>query len=183
MKRASKRGAETRARILKAARELLAKTGPESLTLRGVAARAEVSLGNLQFHYADLDALLAGLLEQELGDTEDIIRTQAGHGEVARAGVDVLLAQHADVASTRLLFSLWALALGRPAVRRLLRKFYAGFRARVAAHLTGCDVDERAWLIVALLEGSAVLRNLEPNTRSPHDAALRALLLSLAGGR
>ena len=55
-KRVNRRGAETRARILEAARGLLVQTGPESLTLRGVAARAELSLGNLQFHYPDLDA-------------------------------------------------------------------------------------------------------------------------------
>ncbi len=100
------------------------------------------------------------------------------------AGIDVLLDQHGDLASTRLFFSLWALALGRPALRRLLRRFYADFAARVADTLPkGPDQDARAWLIVALLEGSSVLRTIEGVTRSPYDQALKKALLEVASGR
>ena len=184
-KRVNRRGAETRARILDAARGLLVETGPESLTLRGVAARAELSLGNLQFHYPDLDALLADLLQHGLQGTEDAIRRRSvDHGEdVVTAGADVLLAQHDDPASIRLFFSLWALAVGRPALRRLLRRFYVDFVARVARSLPpGPHAEDRAWLIVALLEGSSVLRTLAGAKRNAHDAALKEALLSLANG-
>lgn len=185
-KRGNRRGAETRARILEAARGLLAETGPESLTLRGVAARAAVSLGNLQFHYPDLDALLADLLQHGLQGTDEAIqRRSVDHGEdVVKAGTDVLLAQHDDPASIRLFFSLWALAVGRPALRRLLRRFYTDFVARVARSLPpGPHAEDRAWLIVALLEGSSVLRTIEGAKRSAREVVLREALLSLATGK
>jgi AcrR family transcriptional regulator len=186
VKRATTRGAETRARILEAARELLVESGPESLTLRGVAARAALSLGNLQFHFPNLDALLVGLLQQGMASTDEAIRRRAAdrNQDVLTAGIDVLLDQHGDLASTRLFFSLWALALGRPALRRLLRRFYADFAARVADTLPkGPDQDARAWLIVALLEGSSVLRTIEGVKRNPNDQALKKALLAVASGR
>jgi AcrR family transcriptional regulator len=185
VKRQNRRGAETRARILDAARGLLVESGPESLTLRGVAARAELSLGNLQFHFANLDSLLIELLQQGMETTDEVIRRRAidRNQDVFTAGVDVLMAQHGDQASTRLFFSLWALALGRPTLRRLLRRFYEDFAGRVARSLPpGPNQEERAWIVVALLEGSSVLRTLEGVERNSHDQALKRALLAVASG-
>lgn len=55
---------DLRRALITAARELLRETGPAKLTLRGVAARAEVSPAAPYRHFADRDALLAGVAEQ-----------------------------------------------------------------------------------------------------------------------
>lgn len=55
---------DLRRALITAARELVRETGPAKLTLRGVAARAEVSPAAPYRHFADRDALLAGVAEQ-----------------------------------------------------------------------------------------------------------------------
>jgi len=187
IRRITRRGLEARARILAAARAALIEEGPPALTLRGVAARAELSLGNLQFHFADVEALLTALLETELDAAMAAIAdARAGAGDPLDAALDVLLQQHGDVDLAKLYFSLWAFAVGRPAIAALLRRFYAGFVARVVAYVGGADqggaadLEQRAWLFVALLEGASVLRAIAGD--ADRDQALRSALRRILAG-
>ena len=186
-RRITRRGQEARARILAAARAALIEEGPAALTLRGVAARAELSLGNLQFHFADVEALLTALLEGEMDAAMvTIADARTAAGDPLDAALDVLLQQHRDADLAKLYFSLWAFAVGRPAIAALLRRFYAEFVARVATYVrdadqgAAADLEQRAWLFVALLEGSSVLRVIAGQPR--HDEALRSVLRRILAG-
>jgi AcrR family transcriptional regulator len=186
-RRITRRGQEARARILAAARATLIEEGPAALTLRGVAARAELSLGNLQFHFADVEALLTALLETEMDAAMAAITdARAGAGDPLNAALDVLLQQHRDAGLAKLYFSLWAFAVGRPAIAALLRRFYADFVARVVTYVRDADqggapdLEQRAWLFVALLEGASVLRVIAG--QASHDEALRGALQRILAG-
>lgn len=54
---------DTRDRILAALRTMLARCGPDGITLEGVAAEAGVSKGGLLYHFPSKAALYLGLLE------------------------------------------------------------------------------------------------------------------------
>jgi AcrR family transcriptional regulator len=61
---ASARGAETRQRIVEAALELFKEKGYDGTTMRAVAQRAGVSLGNAYYYYASKDDLVLGFYDQ-----------------------------------------------------------------------------------------------------------------------
>src|SRR3954452_16592520 len=55
--------------ILRAAYDVAARQGVEALTVRAVAARADVSHGTVLFHFSRRDALVASLLDNVLDAT------------------------------------------------------------------------------------------------------------------
>lgn len=189
-RRFTAKGLETRTRIVRAGREALVADGPEALALRSVAARAGMSLGNLQFYFADLDALLAAILAEELrAGAAAVEAARAGATDPIEATLDVLLGQHDDIVTVKVFFSLWAFAVGRPKMARILREFYAELVAQlgremsvVRADLSDEERETRAWLFVALLEGSSVLRALRKRGDETHSAALREKLRELLLG-
>lgn len=72
---ASARGEQTVAAILEAARDVLVEEGYPSLTMRNVAKRAGMTVGNLSYYYAKRDDLLHDLLEAVIqGYVEDFDR-------------------------------------------------------------------------------------------------------------
>ena len=54
---------DTKAHIIQAATTVLKDFGTEGLTMRKVATEAEMSLGNLQYHFRNQTALMAGLAD------------------------------------------------------------------------------------------------------------------------
>lgn len=175
-----KRADETRARILDAAEALLVSGGAAALTLRGAAKEAGIALGNLQYHYASLDALLSAVLSRVLSrGAERVAGSPGGRG----AAVDALLADHDDARLVRLFVELWALAAARPELRPPMVAFYDAYAAALAAGLVALGLprrraDVRARLMIALLEGLALFRSgVCGERRADVDAAARALLI------
>jgi len=68
------RGEETRERILKAALDLFRERGYDDTTMRAVAERAGVSLGNAYYYYASKESLLQGYYAQSHADHVAAIR-------------------------------------------------------------------------------------------------------------
>lgn len=74
----------------------------------------------------------------------------------------------------------------RPAIAAVLRDFYATLIARIASYVPGAnqrhaaDLEQRAWLFVALLEGASVLRAI--GRGGNHDQALRSALRPILAG-
>ena len=62
------RGIETKQHIIQSALAVLKEVGAEGLTMRGVSARAAMSLGNLQYHFKDKSALLGGVAAYYFGE-------------------------------------------------------------------------------------------------------------------
>ncbi|WNV73955.1 TetR family transcriptional regulator [Geodermatophilus sp. DSM 44513] len=73
-----------RRRLLEAARDLVARSGP-GVGLEAVAARAGVGIGTLYRHFPDRAALLAALVADRLADTADRLAATAGDEDPAWA--------------------------------------------------------------------------------------------------
>ncbi len=72
---ASERGQQAVAAILTAARDVLVEEGYPRLTMRNVAERADITVGNLSYYYANKEDLLHDLLEAVIqGYVEDFDR-------------------------------------------------------------------------------------------------------------
>lgn len=67
-----------RALLLAEARALLTEGGPANLNLRNLAARAGIAAGSVYHHYANKNALLAGLAAEGFRELEDALRLAAG---------------------------------------------------------------------------------------------------------
>lgn len=61
------RSAETRAKVVRAATECVAELGFRAATMGAIADRAGVSLGAIQHHFGEKDALLDAVLEAAIG--------------------------------------------------------------------------------------------------------------------
>jgi AcrR family transcriptional regulator len=191
----SARGAETKARSLDAARELLVRGGAANLTMRGVAAQAGIALGNLQYHFATLELLLEALLTRELEAGQERIRSSFAAGTAASRAlplakiVDVLLGDHDDDALVRLFIGFWSLAAINPSLRPRLRAFYDGWARLVAQALVARSVApkkalRRARLFLACLEGLSLFRSgVAGHPDDPPRKEARELLLRVLEDR
>ncbi|MET8557155.1 TetR family transcriptional regulator [Streptomyces sp. NPDC004959] len=167
-----------RTRLLDATLDVLVSDGAAGLTHRKVAARADVPLGSVTYHFASLAELQAAAFARYVA-----LRTEefaAAFAEVPdRAGLlDVLVAQVREVTERRrsavLGFELHLAALRDPGLRSLTEEWTAASRT-VLARLTGPATANR---VDALLEG-LILRALLATAPEPEEetrAALSALL-------
>ena len=164
------KGQERSETILDAAERLLVDEGHAALSLRAVAQRAGIRLGNLQYYFSTREelvrALLARILERATLRIEERMGA-AGEGPGAlEAALEPLLEEQLDPASYRLFYDLWALAAREPAIAAELRTFYTRYTAAVAKllrqaapELSRAEARARAELLVALLEGLSLFRS------------------------
>ncbi|CAM3403690.1 TetR/AcrR family transcriptional regulator [Corallococcus sp. ZKHCc1 1396] len=164
------KGTERVGSILDAAMDVLVQDGAAGLSLRGVAQRAGVSLGNLQYYFPTkqdvVRALLARYLEQALQRVH--ARVEGGGSEPAqrlRHAVDAVLEDQDSPHACQFLAELWALAARDAMVADALAVFYAGYRAAVVEllrellpDLTPARRERRAALLVAFFEGLSLFR-------------------------
>lgn len=180
---ATARGGATRDRIVLAARTVAVQRGPGGLTLRAVAAKSAISLSNLQYHFGSQDELLRAVLDAELASGEAFVAhaIAACPEDPLGAAIDALLDLQHQRGAARLFFSLWAMATTSRSFRAALHAFYAGFVERIA--LVGPpEAKQRAWLVVALLEGASLFRcGVAGTTDALQEAALRTQLRALIG--
>jgi AcrR family transcriptional regulator len=72
--RQDRRRAATRAEILSAARELLLEVGPEAISLRQVARRADFSPGALYTYFSSRDEIIASLFKESFERLDSYLR-------------------------------------------------------------------------------------------------------------
>ncbi|CAM4037815.1 TetR family transcriptional regulator [Corallococcus exiguus] len=185
------KGTERVERILDATMEVLAGDGYAGLSLRVVAQRAGVSLGNLQYYFPTkqdvVRALLARYLEQALQRVRE--RMAGGGSEPAqrlRLAVDAILEDQDSPHACQFFAELWAMAARDTMVADTLTVFYAGYRAGVVELLRELSPDltparrgRRAALLVALFEGLSLFRgggNLRGASVPGLEQELRVLL-------
>jgi len=125
------RGAETRRRILDAAREVLVERGYSGTSTRGVAERAGVPLSLVHYHFGDKRSLLVDVLEAEnerlLVRQTELYDAPGPLAEKWRAACDFL---DEDLRSgyVRVLWELWAAGLADEALAAHWRAATAGWR-------------------------------------------------------
>ncbi|WP_257463115.1 TetR/AcrR family transcriptional regulator [Archangium lipolyticum] len=191
---ASRKGQERSEAILDAAQRLLVDEGHAALTLRGVAQRAGIRLGNLQYYFATREelvrALLARVLERATARLEERMGAAGDPAEALDESLKALLEDQLDPASYRLFYDLWALAAREPAIAAELRTFYARYTdtvaerlGQLAPRLSRAETRARAELLVALLEGLSLFRSGtvgEPDRKV--EAELRRVVSWLTAG-
>jgi AcrR family transcriptional regulator len=124
--------------ILRAAYDVAARQGLEALTLRAVAARADVSHGTVLFHFKRKRELVASLLDRVLyatavlrvpDDVAQITRPSDRMHALLRAEMDRL---SADPRHFRLLLDYWTIgvrsAVIRQKIRTALERYREGFK-------------------------------------------------------
>lgn len=120
---------DTRAKIMRAAREVLATVGYAHLTMRLVAREAGLAVGNLVYHYPSkrslIHALILSLTEYYRTKSSTFLR-KSGSG--TRDGLPGLIRYYmrdsVDTETSRLFRELWAMALHDSAIAAAMDRFY-----------------------------------------------------------
>ena len=126
-----------RDRVLDAYTDVVVTTGPETVTLEGVAAAAGVSKGGLLYHFGSKDALLGGLLAraEELTDAD----IAAGHADPDGLAAYYLRTSFDDPAADssvfRVVVALYKLASTEPRAAAAARTVLERWRAELTAAL------------------------------------------------
>ncbi|WP_406195018.1 TetR family transcriptional regulator [Kitasatospora sp. NBC_01560] len=189
--RASAKGEQTRARLLAAARELLAGDGTVPFTTRNVAALGGVTHGMCHYHFQNRSDLIVAVVEsirpEWITPLEEAV---AGPGTFAERAerVVAMLAQPEAGDLSRLHSALHWFAAGDERVRESLEGEYRRWREcfvalyRTLADEQGGGFDPRplAEAAAAGTDGLAALQSL--GARIDSAPVMRALVLGLAAG-
>lgn len=163
------RGAETRSRLLGAARELIIEVGWGAVSTRMVASRAGVPTGSVHYHFASVDGLLRATSTQALSAV-----TAEARAGLAADGVDegvqrlaeLVSLTAADDGSRVLLGEIFLQATRDDAIRSDVALLLAELRDDVVRWLVrqGRTEDARATatVLVAALDALGMHRSLDP---------------------
>ncbi len=159
------KGASTRHRILEETRALLAEKGLDGLVLREVASNSGIQLGNLQYYFPNLEALLAAVIQSAAEQDIQIMQSAlAAHNnpeaQLRNMIRELVTRWRADSAVVWASLSVLALRKGqfRGLYKDIYREHYASI-VEVLQHvrpgLTETEYQLRARLITALTDGAA----------------------------
>lgn len=160
---------DRRDRIVEACLEVIGAEGVAGTSARRIAAAADVPLGSITYHFADVDALLHEAFERfatRVSDRFEAAMSGAATLDEARdavvrlIGTDVLT----DPRELVLTHELYTLAARDPRYRRLTHAWMARSRAALERHFD----PPTARLLDALIEGLSIHRALDTE---PHDIA------------
>jgi DNA-binding transcriptional regulator YbjK len=161
---------QRRARIVAATLDLIAEEGVAGVSHRKIAARADVPLGSMTYHFGGIDDLLREAFRHFTGHIValfDAYLAPAADRDQARAAVADLIHTLSEGSRRDLVLTqeLYTLAARRPAYRELTQEWMAHSRTHLERHFdpgTARQLD-------ALIEGLTLHRAL---AREPHDRAL-----------
>lgn len=161
-----------RDRIIDVTIEAIAEVGVAGLSARKVATRADVPLGSMTYHFADMDELLREAFTRfaESVAVRFEERMQAAEGvEEAQAAIATII--HDDVFDTPatlvLTHELYTLAAREPAYRTITRDWMRRSRAALERHFD----PPTARQLDALIEGLSIHQALDTE---PHDPEITA---------
>ena len=159
------RGARARLKILAAARQVLVEEGFAGLSLRNVARRAGLALGNVSHYFPVLEQLLSGLVDDIVQDYAR--RLGAGppqSGQAALTELDKIVGALVDdlnnPETAALFIEIWSIARHNAAASAMMTALYDQERLlleRVIAAISPAMPDDirarRATLIAMQIEG------------------------------
>lgn len=162
------RGTETVDLILKAALDVLVDEGAAAFTLRRIAARCGMKVGNLSYHFARKELLIQLLLDDLLEYYERLLdETVRQPGltpeEQLRRMIGLVLDDIGSKRTTHVFTELWALANHNAVIAQRVAAFYSRAHRNIAAAvaplnpaLSPQQVDVVARFISASLEGTTI---------------------------
>ncbi|WP_311268329.1 TetR/AcrR family transcriptional regulator [Sphingobium sp. WCS2017Hpa-17] len=160
------RGSETVDQILKAALDVLIDEGADAFTLRRIAARCDMKVGNVSYHFPRKEMLIQVMLDEMLESydklLEEMVRKPGLTAEERLKLVIILCLEDIQTKRTTHLFTeLWALANQSEFVADRVRLFYSKvhevigeYVAQINTALTPDEVHSVALFISASMEGS-----------------------------
>lgn len=168
-----------RQQILKAAHEVALRRGIDGLTVRAVAARAQLSHGLVLFHFKRKDQLVGALLDRVLAATlslhlaEDIARIPDPRQRLRALLREEVGRLARDTRQVRLFLEYWALGTRNPGIRGKisaeLESYRTAFRtltdevlASDPARFAGVTSQGLAAVAVSFINGCAVQAMIDP---------------------
>jgi len=169
-------GRARRAALLDAAVEVIAEQGVAGATHRSIAARAGMSTSTTSYFFSSLDDLIAAAL-QVVGDrivervdsvTAQVADAELGPQESIDRFVDAVMAE--PERDTVAQFEIYLECARRPQLQSTAHQIMASIERGAEASLRALGIahaQERAPLVVAMLDGLALHRHARP--RGPSD--------------
>jgi DNA-binding transcriptional regulator YbjK len=165
-------------RVLDAALEVLVEDGVAGITHRKVAARADVPLGSVTYHFASLTELctqaFARYVEQQTAEYEALFAQVTSREDLIDVLVGLVQGGPSRHSSAVLGFELHLAALRDPELRALTQEWTRSSRA-VLARFTGPETAAR---LDALLEGM-IMHALLSTEREPREETRAAVVQAL----
>ncbi|MYN44766.1 TetR family transcriptional regulator [Pseudoduganella sp. FT93W] len=157
-------GLRTRNAIVAVARTVLLEGGSLEFSLREVAARAGISISNLQYYFPTRLSVLRAVIEPQIEAYLVELRAAFNSGAPARETLEGLavrsLREAKDAEATALWWHFVSFAVIDPECSRLLDEWYETLTNEVAhvirrayPHYTAADCLHRATLLIALADG------------------------------
>ena len=174
------KGNERVVAILEAAKAVLVEEGFAALSLREVAKRADMTVGNVGYYFPSKDSLLAALAEHIFDRWDARFRRHVpadlpGGQPTFVYSIRFMIEENKRPKTKSLLLEMWAMANRSRAIRGMMDTFYRRMRGWIEAMLAEIDPAMsvhtrrlRAALITAQIEGLMLL--IGPN--SPAEAEL-----------
>ena len=187
---AAPRRENIRERILDRTTALLGHTPFDEITLARIAQAADISKGTLYYYYNNKDDILFDICERELtGLAEDLavwVNDSSKDTRIPRL-TGYVLERGADSAMGNLrLYLIGAAVSGHEALRQKYIERYQQFKViiaqKLAERMPGTDADYLAWLLLTMVDGLLVQRQLNnPNFDANRFIAQTAALIGRQG--
>ncbi|MCE8000164.1 MAG: TetR/AcrR family transcriptional regulator [Rhodobiaceae bacterium] len=158
------KGQIRRAEIISLGRDLLIEEGYDAFVLRTIAARAEITLGNLQYYFPVREDLLEEIVRQEFERSLSTVRQAIAHLGAAETRLTHMVHQLLEdwnQTGGRIYAVTFMLALHQERFRHLHKRHYRHFYQAVAdlvrelnPTLSTDDALKRARIVTTLMDGS-----------------------------
>ena len=160
-----KKGEKRIGQILEAARDLMIESGYHSLSMRKIAARTNMTVGNLNYYYPDKESLLRDLIDHimklylaELGALRETV--DGSPREVLEAELRWIARDLGSESTSRFFPELWALSNHDPYAKQGMERLYSQGRehfsnlvAEINPALTEKNRDRVILFVTASMEG------------------------------
>lgn len=159
-------GTETVGAILDAALAVLIDEGASAFTIRRIAARAGMRVGNVSYHFPRKEMLVQVMLDELMTSYADKLERMVRQPDISdeerlRVVILMCLEDIAGKRTTRLFTELWALANHNAFIAERLRDFYdkvhhviGEYVGRINPALSAQEVRDVSLFISASMEGS-----------------------------
>lgn len=184
----TKRGADTRRRIVEVAQKSLASAGDGQLSLDKIAAEAGVAKTSIFWHFGSKDGLILEVFDQTIaGFATAFAQTRWSPGQTWQDMLDSLLTDLAKVLddneeSTGALLAIVANSLNQEGpVQERIRAMLRDYSKWMSDHIPqpwGLDRDQVAVVLMSFLVGVVLQRRIDPE-RVDLGRTLRAIVPSL----
>lgn len=152
--------------ILEAAELLLIDSGYHNFSMRKVATKAGISVGNLQYYFPSKDKLLESLLDKVIQNYLDTFERFRGQYAPKEQFVKIIKAVMKDIKTkhTTVFFpELWSMANHEKHISKIMDRMYGKYRSLVAdiirdinPKLSECQAQRLSIFMTASLEGHTI---------------------------